>query len=215
MKTRFLSFVFILISIIAFSSCASSKKIVQKERSETFIADIDPIYIDDIHLYSTLSLNNPKICDYEIEFYPRTNSISMQGRIMVDSVYVVFNYAERVKLFEAAQEYITRYENGEIKDEKPTKKNAFYNSETSIMWGTLGLSHSLKVKYSANTEYLEKDKPYFRLKFDATDDYTDRSTSPSFSIYISPSQFKTFMELCNQEALEARCDEVIEKAEAF
>ena len=214
MKKALYILISVLLSATIFTSCAS-KHLVQKERSDTFIADMDSFYINDIHLYSSLAMNNPKICDYELDFYPRSNSISIQGRVSVDSVYIVFPYAERVKLYNAAQEYLSAYENNEIKNEKPTKKNAFFTSEASLMWGVLGLSHSLKVKYSANTEYLEPNKPYFRLKFEATDDYTDNSTSPAINIYISPSQWQTIFELCDQETLEAKCDEIIAQAETF
>lgn len=209
-------FIFITIfTSLLFSACASKSKIVKKERSETFIADLDSFYMDEINLYSSLAMNNAKICNYEFDFYPRTNNISIQGKISVDAVYVVFSYAERVKLYNAAQEYLEAYQNGTIKNEKPTKKNAFFTSEAPIMWGVLGLSHSLKVKYSAHVEYLEPDKPYFRLKFDPTDDHSDNSTSPSFSIYISPSQWTRIFELCDQQSLEAKCDELLAEAEEF
>ena len=216
MKTKLsMLILFTLLTTTLFTACASKRKIVQKERSETFIADMEPIYLGDIHQYSCLAMNNPKVCDFAVDFYPRTNNISIEGKISVDAVYVVFSYAERVKLYNAAQKYLAAYEAGTLKDEKQTKKNAFFTSEAPIMWGVLGLSHSLKVKYAANVEYLEENKPYFRLKFDATNDYTDNSTSPSFCIYVSPMQWQTIFELCDQETLEAHCDEIIEQGQAF
>ena len=110
---------------------------------------------------------------------------------------------------------IQAYEEGSITDEKPTKKNALCTGNVPLMWGVVGLSHSLNVNYAANIEYLEPNKPYFRLKFDATDDYSDQSTSPAINIYISPSQWQTLFEMCDQATLEARCDEIVEQAEAF
>ena len=215
MKKTTILILITIISLLGFSSCASKRGLYQKERSETFIADLDSFYLGDVGLYSSLALNDAKVSTYELDFYPRTNSISMQGKISIDAIGVVFPYAERVKIYKAAQEYLTAYEAGTLKDEKPTKKNAFFTSEISIQWGVLGLSHSITVKYAANVEYLAPDKPYFRLKFDATDDYTDNSTSPAFCIYVSPSQWSQLFELCDQETLEARCDEIIEQAEAF
>lgn len=214
MKTRLLSFAFIIFSIFTITSCASKHKVV-KERSDTFIADIDPFELDEIPLYASLALANPSPKTFVLDFYPRTNNISIEGRIAPDAINLVFDYAERQKLYEAAQQYIQAYEEGTIKKEKPSKKNVICKGNVPLMWGVIGLSHSLNVNYSANIEFLEPDKPYFRLKFDATDDYSDNSSSPAINIYISPSQWKTLFEMCDQETLEARCDEIMEQAEAF
>ena len=214
MKIKLLPLVIILFTIFTITSCASKHKVV-KERSDTFIADIDSFEIDEIPLYASLAIANPKAKNFVLDFYPRTNNISIEGRIAPDAVYIVFDYAERKKLYEAAQQYIQAYEEGSITDEKPTKKNALCTGNVPLMWGVVGLSHSLNVNYAANIEYLEPNKPYFRLKFDATDDYSDQSTSPAINIYISPSQWQTLFEMCDQATLEARCDEIVEQAEAF
>lgn len=210
------SFIILFITLFTISlfSCASKHKVV-KERSDTFIADIDSFEIDEIPLYASLAIANPKAKNFVLDFYPRSNNISIEGRIAPDAVYIVFDYAERKKLYEAAQQYIQAYEEGSITDKKPTKKNALCTGNVPLMWGVIGLSHSLNVNYAANIEYLEPDKPYFRLKFDATDDYSDQSTSPAINIYISPSQWQTLFEMCDQATLEARCDEIVEQAEAF
>ncbi len=214
MKTKLLPFAFIIFSILTITSCASKHKVV-KERSDTFIADIDSFEIDELPLYASLAIANPKAKNFVLDFYPRTNNISIEGRIAPDAVYIVFDYAERKKLYEAALQYIQAYEEGTIKDEKPSKKNALCKGNVPLMWGVVGLSHSLNVDYTANIEFLEPDKPYFRLKFDATDDYSDNSTSPAINIYISPSQWQTIFEMCDQATLEARCDEILAEADAF
>lgn len=212
----FKSFIIIFITLftITLLSCASKHK-VQKERGETFIADVDAFNIDDITLYASLATANPKPRTFTFDFYPRTNNLSLEGRITPDAINIVFSYAERKKLYETALQYIQAYEEGSIKKEKPSKKNALCSGSVPLMWGVLGLSHSITVKYYANIEYLEANKPYFRIKLEATDDYTDQSTSPVVNIYISPSQWKTIFELCDQQTLEARCDSIIDQAEAF
>lgn len=214
MKTKFLPFVVIILSIFTITSCASKHKVI-KERSDTFIADIDSFDIDEITLYASLAIANPKARTFVLDFFPRTNNITLEGRIEPDAIHIVFNYAERKKLYEAAQQYIQDYEEGIIQEEKPSKKNSLCTGTVPLMWGVLGLTHSLNVKYMANIEYLEPNKPYFRLKLEATADAQDQSTSPAINIYISPSQWQTVFELCNQEDLEARCDEILEEADAF
>ena len=126
-----------------------------------------------------------------------------------------FSYSERKKLKECAEQYIQSYENKTITNEKPTEKNALLKSSVPFGWGVFGYTHTMTVKYAVNIEFLESEKPYFRMKFEATTDYEDGSTSPAVSIYISPSQWQTIFQMCDQAALEAACDEIIGQAEAF
>lgn len=211
---KLFTILFITLFTISLSSCASKHK-VQKERSDTFIADIDAFEIDEIPLYASLALTNPKVCNFALDFYPRTNSIVVESRISVDSVSIKFSYEERKKIYEAALKYLELYQNKEIKNEKPNKKNTLTGGNLPLMWGVVGLSHSLTVKYTVNIEFLEPDKPYFRLKLDATDDYTDNSSSPPINIYISPSQWEKIMEMCSQERLEQMTDDILAQAEEF
>ena len=214
MKTKLLSFALIIFSILTITSCASKPK-VAKERSETFIADIDSFYIGELHLYTRLTVMSPKISDFEITFVPRTNYINVRAKLGLDVIKIGFPYSERQKLKEAADKYIQAYNNNEIKDEKPNKKNSLMKSSVPVSWGVLGYSHDLTSNYMVNIEFLDENKPYFRLKFDAMTDPEDGSTSPGFSIYISPSQWQTIFEMCDQATLEAQCDEILVQADAF
>ena len=213
MKKSF--FLFILLLSVILCGCASKRK-APRERSETFIADIDSFWFNEkIHLYTRMTISSPKISDFSLGLIPRTNNIKVQTKIGLDYIQLYFSYAERVKLKEAVEKYLYDYNNNLLKDEKPTKKNAYYKSSIPVSWGMLGYSHDIKPTFYANVEYLETNKPYFRLKFEAVSDPEDGSTSPSFSIYISPAQWKQIFELCDQQALEARCDEILAQAEEF
>ena len=214
MKTKLLPFVLIIFSLFTFFSCASKQK-VQRERSETFIADLEPFYIGEQHLYTRLTIAAPKISDFEITFMPRSNYIIVKAKMGLDVIKIGFPYSERKKLYEVANQYLDMYNAGQIKDEKPTKKNALLKSSLQVAWGVLGYSHDITASYMVNIEYLEENKPYFRMKFDAITDPEDGSTSPAFSIYISPSQWQSIFEMCDQASLEAQCDEIIAQAEAF
>ena len=214
MKKTILTLTTLLLFTCIFTSCASKQK-VQKERSEHFIADIDPFYIGELHLYTRMTVGSPKISDFELTYYPRSNVVSLKVKIGLDVIKIGFSYADRKKFYEAANSYIDSYENNMIKEEKPSKKNSILKDELPLSWGVFGYSHDISVKYMVNYEYLEPDRPYFRLKFDATTDPEDGTTSPAFSIYISPAQWKQIFEICNQQALEAKCDEVLAQAEAW
>ena len=213
MKKSFILLLTILLSITLLS-CASKPK-VQRERDENFIADLDPFYIDELHLYTRLTIGAPKISDFELTFIPRTNYLSIKGKIGLDVIKLGFSYSERKKFYELANNYIDSYNEGQLKEEKPTKKNALAKGTIPAAWGVLGYSHEINDTYMVNIEYLEKNKPYFRIKFDAISDPEDGSTSPAFSIYISPNQWQTIFEICDQASLEAQCDEIIAQAEAF
>lgn len=214
MKKRNILLTTVLFTVILFTGCASKQKI-KKERSENFIADIDQFSIGEFHLYTRMTISAPKISDFSFSFIPRTNNIAIRTKITPDYVQLFFSYAERQKLKKAAEEYLDNYNNGLIKNEKPTKKNAFYTSNIPCSWGMLGYSHDIQVTYSTNIEYLEPDKPYFRLKFNSITDPEDGSTSPAFSIYISPAQWRTIFEMCNQEILVSKVDEILQEADVW
>ena len=214
MKIKLLSFTFIIITILIITSCVTTPK-VPKERSETFIANIDQFYIGELHLYTRMTINNPKISDFELTFAPRSNYVIANVKIGLDVIKIGFSYKERMIIKDIAEEYIVDYQNGLLKNEKPTNKNALLKSVVPLSWGVFGYSHSVDVKYYVNIEYLESDKPYFRLRFEATDDLEDGSTTPAFSIYISPSQWQKIFEICNQKSLEAQVDKILAQAEAF
>ena len=204
-------------TITLFVSCAStSKETAPRERDETFIADISSFKLDTLHLYTQLKTGKPKINDLSLYFDPKTNFLIVNTKIGIDYVRLGFTYDERKALFEAYNKYIEDYENGTIPTEKPTKKNAYTTGMALIGWGVTNYSYEADSKYITNAYYLTAEKPYFRLYFNAGADFTDKSIySPVFSIYISPAQWETILELCNQEALEARVDEILEEADAF
>ncbi len=214
MKTRFLAFIFIIITILTITACATKPK-EPKVRSETFIADINSFYIGELHLYTRMTISNPKISDFELTFAPRSNFVTAKVKIGLDVIKIGFSYKERMIIKDIAEKYIDDYKNSLLKNENPTNKNALLKSVVPLSWGVFGYSHSVNVKYYVNIEYLESEKPYFRLRFEATDDPDDGSATPAFSIYISPSQWQTIFEMCNQELLEAQVDSILEQAEAF
>ena len=217
MKTKFLYSIFLITILINLLSYASNKtrgpQPVQ-ERSENFIADMNPFFVGNLHLYTKQSINSPRISEFDLYFSPRTNSIFINTKLSIDVIQIDFSYAERKALYETAQKYLNDYENGLIIDEKPTSKNTLYKGNIPISWGVFGYTHSAITKYQINTEYLWIDKPYYRIRFETTEDEDDAS-SPAFNLYISPSQWNNILEMCDQAALEARCEQVVNEAMEF
>lgn len=217
MKKIFLAFIIALSLLFVLTSCAS-KELKEKpviERSENFIADLDSFFLGNLSLYTKRSINSPVITQFDVYFAPRSNTITLACKLGIDVVQLEFSYAERKNIYNSALSYISNYENNLIKQEKPSSKNAYLNGTLPVYWGVFGYTYEAITKFQVNTEYLWIDKPYYRLRIDAVTTKEESATSPAFSIYVSPSQWKTIFELCDQATLEARCDEVVEQAEEF
>ena len=209
----FVSIIFVLVFL--FSGCAS-KDAEPRERTETFIADVNPFTVTTLHLYAKINMGKPKISDFTVTFAPRTNTLFIKGRVGVDVIRIGFDYEERKSLSMARMKYIMAYKNSNIPNEKPSKKNAYSNGSVFLEWGGLGTSHDVTTTYMTNAEYLEKGKPYFRLFFNSTgEEASEHVYSPRLRIYISPSQWESIMELCGQEHLEEMTDAILAEANAF
>ena len=204
-----------MILTILFTSCASKEK-PPRVRDESFIADIGPFEVGELHLYTAYGITRPKISDFSIIFYPRSNNLSFRTKIGIDIVEFSFSYLERKQFFDAKNKYLELYNSGNIPNEKPKKKNALSTGNTYIGWGTLGASHQAYAPYYTNIEYILENKPYFRILFEQSKELDDSgNSSPRVSIYISPAQWEQIYELCNQASLEAHADEILAQAEAF
>ena len=207
--------VFSILILLLFSCCTTTKAL-PKERDDNFIADINAFDVETFHLYASSSnIGKIKISDFYVSFAPRSNYLFFTGRVGINAVRLGFSYAERKSLVQAKESYITAYEENLIPDVKPTKKNKYSQGIASVEWGVAGFAHDVDTTYITNAQYLEKDKPYFRILFTQTKTEEDEVYSPKISIFISPAQWENIIEACNQQALEARCDEILAEADAF
>ena len=216
MKSKFLLCILITALFITLTSCASNEPAPPRERDETFIADINSFTLETIHLYTQRKNGKPKVNNLQFSFNPRTNLVIINTKIGMDFVQLGFSYQDRKALYEAYNKYIEAYNSDAIPNEKPTKKNAYTKGYTLMNWGAASLAYEASAPYITNAQYMAENKPYFKITYSAGSDFSDEHVySPSFSIYISPSQWEHIIELCNQEALEARVDEIIAEADEF
>ena len=218
MKNKIIQTVIIIfsaLSILNTISCVTKQKTI-KERSDSYIADLNDFNIETFHLYAASSnIGKPKITDFYVSFAPRTNYILITGRIGINIVRIGFSYEERKSLLEARNAYIAAFEASLIKDIKPTKKNAFTNGMASVEWGATGLGYGVETSYFTNTQFLEANKPYFLIQFGQTEDEISKVYSPKLFVYISPAQWEKIIEACSQDHLVAMCDQILAEAEAF
>ena len=204
-----------LLLFVLLSGCAS-KQIIHRERTENFIADVDSFEVGKLHLYTSVGIARPKIHDYYVRFAPRSNYIYIKARVGIDIIEIGVPYSERKSLNAAKEKYLADYEAGNIPKTKPNKKNAISNGVVSIGWGAFGTGHDVMTTYMTNTQYLEENKPYFRIKLKSTDEEgNDHVSSPPLAIYISPSQWDQIYQMCSQESLVAQTDEILAQANAF
>ena len=214
MKKSFL-FLTIFFFIFLFTGCASKEKPV-RERDETYIADIDSFDLETVYLYTQRKTGKPKVNSVTFSFSPRTNYIFITTKIGIDFVRVGFSYEERKSLYNSYTMYINDFNEKSFSTEKPTKKNAYSKGYGLMYWGAAGLSYEANAPYFTNVYFMEPSKPYYRLYFSAGEAINSKSVySPSFSIYISPTQWKQILDLCDQAKLEARVDDILAQANSF
>ncbi len=216
MKTRFLFPILLLTLTITLTACASKEK-PPRERDETFVGDINPFNVGTFHLYASFGISRPKVCDFYATFYPRSNMLYLKGQVGIDIVQAGFSFNERKSISSAKDKYLESYTEGTIKKEKPTKKNAISTGYVPFNWGVLSPGYHTTTQYITNVEFILENKPYFRIQFQQTRGEGDDEgqSSPKTNIYISPSQWETIVQACNQARLEEITDEILEEANTF
>lgn len=216
MKIKFLLYILITALFINLTSCASKEPAPPRERDESYIADVNPFSLETIHLYTQRKAGNQKVADLLLSFDPRTNYLYVNTKIGLDFVKLGFSYQDRKALYQAYNKYIEAFKENDIPNVKPNKKNAYNTGSSLIYWGVASLGYEANAPYMTNAFYMEPNKPYFRLTYSAGSDTTDEHVySPSFYIYISPTQWEHIIELCNQEHLEELTDAILAEANEF
>ena len=209
-------FITLLILICTFFTACASKDKPPRERDETFIADLNAFEIETFHVYASMLKRTPKIHDFTVTFYPRSNYIFVKGRVGVDIVRFGLSFDERKSLQSAHDKYLEAYEAGTLPTGKPNKKNAFSKGYSELQWGVTGTPHSVVTTYQTNVQYLEPNKPYFKITFvPAEEEGREHISSPRLNIFISPAQWEKIYEVCNQERLVQMTDEILAEAQEF
>lgn len=215
MKKSLFTLLTITLILFILTGCASKQK-TPKERSDDYIADINPFAVENFHLYTAKTVGKPIVSDFTLYFAPRTNYVLLSSKIGVNFVRIDFSYDERLSLQEAKDIYLHAFESRTIPDEKPKKKNSYSTGKIQVSWGVAGLTHFVNTTYMTNVYYLEPGKPYFRILIEPAEEAGNEHVySPSFCIYISPSQWESISQSCSQENLVTLTDQILNEADAF
>ena len=188
----------LLLLISLFMGCLSTKS-VTKEADPNFLGDFNPIQLENF-IAGRYSMGQLKPLEIEAYFVPRNNNLELYFRDGMNKYALILPYEARQAIEKAGQQYLTTYEEGTLVEEKPTEKNATQTAQASLSWGVVGLARNGTTKIYTNHEYMEKDRPYFRITIKQTTDKEDSSVlSPRVEIYFSPTLLRTFLEATQQE----------------
>ena len=195
-------------------SCTTVQK-AEKEVDPYFLGDFNSFYIGDVMCLNKSTFGNSKPVELNLYFSPRTSAIEARFILGMNKICIEWSPEECKALFSSIEKYSVLM-NSEVKleDRKPTKKNAFNNGKVYIYWGMSGYTRDTLATYFTNYEYLEENKPYFKIKVNATP-YTkeENVSSPNVDLFFSPSQLETLLSVVDYEAIYAKVEEL--KAEAY
>ena len=191
------------------------KDIEQPQTTDNFLGDFDPIEMPPLmFLTKSRSKVNPKEVK-NVHLIPRTNNVELRFRNGANDITIILDSAERNKIFEACETFLQQYEDKTIPHHKVNNKTAYFNSKCSLWYGVItGGNGCTKNDYYVNCEFIDK-RPYLLLKCQPTRCDDEKSFTPKVSLYMSPTQIKTFMEVMKQETLNELLTNLKEKAYTY
>lgn len=203
-----------VLCVLTLFSCSSTKKEV--ERDPDFLGDYEPIRLEDAMGWVTL-FGKEKPKEIELYFVPRTNRVEMYFRDLQNRVCIILTPEHRQMMTDAAVQFMTEQEAGNMPDRKANSKNCYAQSVCTVGWGVTGVGRVTNTsKLQFNYEYFNDKRPYFLLKaLPAPDREENDVYSPTIEVYFSPAQLEAIYEILNQDALQVLVDELDEKAYAY
>lgn len=201
MKKIFHSIIIFALFLFMFASCATKKVSVVEDPN--YLGNFDPFFIGNVMCLSSTTFGNTKPTTIDLYFAPRSNSIQSIFKDGMNNLCLFWTPEERENLVSSIEDYMVAY-NGDVKmeDRKPKPKNAFINSKIEIFWGLGGFTRNTLANYYTNYEYLEENKPYFKINVSATP-YPEEEhvSSPTVELYFSPSQLENLIATTDYETI--------------
>lgn len=203
-----------VLCVLTLFSCSSTKKEV--EQDPNFLGDYKPIQLENAMGWVTL-FGKEKPKEIELYFVPRTNRVEMYFRDLQNRVCIILTPEHRQMMTEAALQFMTEQEAGNMPDRKANSKNYYAQTTCTVAWGVTGVGRvTNKAKLQFNYEYFNDKRPYFLMKaLPAPDREENDVYSPTVEVYFSPAQLEALYEILNQEALQALVDELDERVYAY
>ena len=192
--------IIVMLLFLMLNGCASNSNKAESPYLAT-LGDFSPF-----ELGEAMSLwkdgNGVSPCELDLYCVPRTNKIEVYFSSLINKVCLMMS-AENCEQFEkAVNEYMTAYNTSSFdKNHKPTKKNAYGSMKTNIAWGVFGYGYNAEIQVLLNYEIIG-GKPYFSMSMSQGEAKEESKIySPSMTMYFTPSQLETIIELTDSDRI--------------
>lgn len=206
-----------LCAFLMLAGCATTSKKSAENDSPypTTLGDFSPFELGDaISVWKNGDDVTP--CEMTVYCVPRTNRIEFYFSKLMNKVCLMMDAEDYAEFEKNVQIYMTDYNEGNFdKNHKPTKDNSYGLMKPGIAWGVFGYSYNADIKARFNYEIIG-GKPYFSMLMEQglangeTDIY-----SPIMTMYFSPSQLETIMELTSKDTIMEHIKELETEAYDF
>ena len=206
-----------LCAFLMLAGCATTSKKSTKNDSPypTTLGDFSPFELGDaISVWKNGDDVTP--CEMTIYCVPRTNRIEFYFSKLMNKVCLMMDAEDYAEFEKNVQTYMTDYNESNFdKNHKPSKDNSYGLMKPGIAWGVFGYSYNADIKARFNYEIIG-GKPYFSMLMEQglangeTDIY-----SPIMTMYFSPSQLETIMELTSKDTIMEHIKELETEAYDF
>ena len=214
MKKTVYFIVFALCSFLMLAGCTTTSKKTEKESPYlTTLGDFSPFKLGEaLSLWKSGDDVSP--CEMTLYCVPRTNKIEIYFSKYIDKICLMLD-AEACEGFEEnLKKYMEDYKEGHFdRNHNPTRANSYGIIKPSIAWGVFGYSYNADIKAYLNYEIIG-GKPYFSMLIDqGTAKGHSDIFSPIMTMYFTPSQLETIMELTDPSIIAEHIKE--SEAEAY
>lgn len=214
MKNRILLFVF-LCALISLVGCATTSPVKEESPYPTSLGDFSPFKLGDaFSLWKSGDDVSP--CEMTIYCVPRVNEIEIHFSKLINKVCLMLDAEDCDNFAKNVEAYMNDYNsNGFDKNYKPKKENSYGKMTPGIAWGVFGYSYNTEIEAFFNYEIIG-GKPYFSMYLDQEADSTSSDVySPIMTMYFTPDQLETIMEMTSSEVIDEYIKSLEEEAYHF
>ena len=204
----------VLFAFLLLAGCATTSKKTEEESPYlTTLGDFSPFKLGDaISLWKSGDDVSP--CEMELYCIPRSNKIEIHFSKYIDKICLILDAQDCALFEECVKAYMEDYNSSNfVKNYKPTRDNSYGRMFPSISWGVFGYGYNADIKAYFNYEIIG-GKPYFSMMLDQASDKSSTDIySPKMTMYFSPSQLETILEITSPETIGEYIKEL--EAEAY
>ena len=203
-------------ALFMIAGCATTSKQTEEESPYlTTLGDFAPFELGDaISLWKSGDEVSP--CEMNLYCVPRTNKIEIYFSKLINRVCLMMDAEDCAEFEKNVEKYMADYNAGNFdKNHKPTKDNSYGMMKPCIAWGVFGYSYNADIKARFNYEIIG-GKPYFSMSMEQGLANGEKDVySPKMTMYFSPSQLETILELTDPEIIAAHIKELETEAYSF